>query len=86
MLPKHLDEKVAALHLEKIGVELTEFSKNNRIIGLKQGHLNQLQILNTSSKEKVLFFVKKRKLFTIFISHTIGYFSIPLLLYKHFTR
>jgi adenosylhomocysteinase len=24
MLPKHLDEKVAALHLEKIGVELTE--------------------------------------------------------------
>ena len=27
MLPKHLDEKVAALHLEKIGVELTELSK-----------------------------------------------------------
>ena len=26
MLPKHLDEKVAALHLEKIGVELTELS------------------------------------------------------------
>jgi adenosylhomocysteinase len=24
MLPKHLDEKVAALHLQKIGVELTE--------------------------------------------------------------
>ncbi len=24
MLPKHLDEKVARLHLEKIGVELTE--------------------------------------------------------------
>ena len=24
MLPKHLDEKVAFLHLEKIGVELTE--------------------------------------------------------------
>ena len=24
MLPKHLDEKVAKLHLEKIGVELTE--------------------------------------------------------------
>ena len=27
MLPKHLDEKVAQLHLEKIGVELTELSK-----------------------------------------------------------
>ena len=28
MLPKHLDEKVAALHLEKIGVELTELSQD----------------------------------------------------------
>tara|TARA_Y100001980_G_C14556744_1_gene349853 strand:+ start:12643 stop:14004 length:1362 start_codon:yes stop_codon:yes gene_type:complete len=28
MLPKHLDEKVAALHLEKIGVELEELSKD----------------------------------------------------------
>ncbi|WP_299366068.1 adenosylhomocysteinase [Winogradskyella sp.] len=28
MLPKHLDEKVAKLHLEKIGVELTELSKD----------------------------------------------------------
>ena len=27
MLPKHLDEKVARLHLEKIGVELTELSQ-----------------------------------------------------------
>jgi adenosylhomocysteinase len=27
MLPKHLDEKVAKLHLEKIGVELTELKK-----------------------------------------------------------
>lgn len=27
MLPKHLDEKVAALHLEKIGVELTQLSE-----------------------------------------------------------
>jgi adenosylhomocysteinase len=24
MLPKHLDEKVAKLHLERLGVELTE--------------------------------------------------------------
>ena len=28
MLPKHLDEKVARLHLEKIGVELTELSED----------------------------------------------------------
>ncbi len=27
MLPKHLDEKVAALHLERIGVELTELNQ-----------------------------------------------------------
>ena len=26
MLPKHLDEKVAALHLEKLGVKLTKLS------------------------------------------------------------
>ena len=26
MLPKHLDEKVARLHLEKIGVELEELN------------------------------------------------------------
>jgi adenosylhomocysteinase len=26
VLPKHLDEKVAALHLEKIGVKLTKLS------------------------------------------------------------
>jgi adenosylhomocysteinase len=28
MLPKHLDEKVARLHLAKIGVELEELSKD----------------------------------------------------------
>jgi adenosylhomocysteinase len=27
VLPKHLDEKVAALHLEKLGVKLTVLSK-----------------------------------------------------------
>ena len=27
MLPKHLDEKVAKLHLDKLGVELEELSK-----------------------------------------------------------
>ena len=28
VLPKHLDEMVARLHLEKIGVNLTELSKD----------------------------------------------------------
>ena len=27
MLPKHLDEKVAALHLDKLGVKLTKLTK-----------------------------------------------------------
>ena len=31
MLPKHLDEKVAALHLAKIGVELTELSRQGSV-------------------------------------------------------
>src|SRR5690625_2071409 len=36
MLPKHLDEKVAKLHLEKIGVELTELSEEQaKYIGVK---------------------------------------------------
>ncbi|EDP71097.1 S-adenosylhomocysteine hydrolase [Flavobacteriales bacterium ALC-1] len=37
MLPKHLDEKVAKLHLEKIGVELTELREDQAsYIGVKQ--------------------------------------------------
>ena len=28
MLPKHLDEKVAELHLAKLGAKLTKLSKN----------------------------------------------------------
>ncbi len=36
MLPKHLDEKVAKLHLEKIGVELTELQQDQaEYIGVK---------------------------------------------------
>ena len=36
MLPKHLDEKVAKLHLEKIGVELTELKQDQAdYIGVK---------------------------------------------------
>ncbi len=36
MLPKHLDEKVAKLHLEKLGVELEELSKDQAdYIGVK---------------------------------------------------
>ena len=38
MLPNHLDEKVAKLHLEKIGVELTELSKEQaEYIGVEVG-------------------------------------------------
>jgi adenosylhomocysteinase len=37
VLPKHLDEKVAALHLEKLGVELTQLSKKQAdYIGVPQ--------------------------------------------------
>ena len=37
MLPKHLDEKVAKLHLEKLGVELEELSKDQaNYIGVNQ--------------------------------------------------
>ncbi|MFC6857933.1 adenosylhomocysteinase [Zunongwangia atlantica] len=36
MLPKHLDEKVAALHLEKIGVELTKLNEDQaKYIGVE---------------------------------------------------
>lgn len=36
MLPKHLDEKVAALHLEKIGVELTKLNEEQaKYIGVE---------------------------------------------------
>lgn len=36
MLPKHLDEKVAALHLEKIGVELTQLREDQaKYIGVE---------------------------------------------------
>jgi len=37
VLPKHLDEKVAALHLEKLGVKLTKLTKKQAdYIGVKQ--------------------------------------------------
>ena len=36
ILPKHLDEKVARLHLDALGVELTELSKDqSRYIGVE---------------------------------------------------
>ena len=36
MLPKHLDEKVARLHLERIGVKLTEMTQEQaEYIGVK---------------------------------------------------
>ena len=37
MLPKHLDEKVAALHLDHLGVELEKLSKDQaEYIGVNQ--------------------------------------------------
>ncbi|MBQ0741153.1 adenosylhomocysteinase, partial [Aquimarina celericrescens] len=37
MLPKHLDEKVAKLHLERLGVELTELKSDQAdYIGVEQ--------------------------------------------------
>ena len=36
-LPRHLDEKVAQLHLEKVGAQLTELSKQQAdYIGVEQ--------------------------------------------------
>jgi adenosylhomocysteinase len=36
-LPKHLDEKVARLHLKKLGVELTELTKEQaEYIGVEE--------------------------------------------------
>jgi adenosylhomocysteinase len=37
VLPKHLDEKVAALHLEKLGVKLTKLSaKQAKYLGVSE--------------------------------------------------
>ena len=51
VLPKHLDEKVAMLHLEKVGAKLTKLSKDQAdYIGLlKQEDL--IGISNTNSKK-----------------------------------
>jgi tRNA threonylcarbamoyladenosine biosynthesis protein TsaE len=46
VLPKHLDEKVATLHLKKVGAKLTKLSKEQAdyiSVGLKV-HLNQMPI------------------------------------------
>ena len=42
VLPKHLDEKVATLHLDKVGAKLTKMSKEQQtILALnRQDHLN----------------------------------------------
>ena len=45
-LPKHLDEKVARLHLEKLGVELTELSSEQaKYIGVKNGRSLQIRFI-----------------------------------------
>jgi adenosylhomocysteinase len=37
MLPKHLDEKVAKLHLSKLGIELEELTEEQaKYIGVKK--------------------------------------------------
>ena len=42
MLPKNLDEMVAMLHLDKLGVELEELSEQAKYIGVQRmDHLNQ---------------------------------------------
>ena len=45
-LPRHLDEKVARLHLEKVGAKLTELSEDQAsyIEFLKQDPLNLIVI------------------------------------------
>jgi S-adenosylhomocysteine hydrolase len=41
MLPKHLDEKVAMLHLAKLGVELETYVMIKRLILKLQVHSSQ---------------------------------------------
>ena len=52
VLPKHLDEKVATLHLEKVGAKLTKLSKEQAdYISVKlQVHLNLILIATNSSQ------------------------------------
>ena len=49
MLPKHLDEKVALLHLSKIGVELEILRKDQaEYIGVKVKGLSNHNIIDTN--------------------------------------
>ena len=45
-MPKHLDEKVASLHLEKVGAKLTKLSKDQAdYINVKKlDHISQIRI------------------------------------------
>ena len=60
VLPKHLDEKVAILHLEKLGVELTRLNQEQAdYIGVKvEGPLNQ----KNTDISSVLIRIKKASL------------------------
>jgi hypothetical protein len=52
LLPKHLDEKVARLHLAKIGVELEELTPDQaEYIGVTSGRALQARILPLLSTE-----------------------------------
>ena len=47
-LPKHLDEKVAKLHLAKVGAKLTELTKKQAdYIGVKLMALSKITVTDT---------------------------------------
>ena len=59
VLPKHLDEKVAALHLEKIGVKLTKLSqKQAEYLGVAAGRPVQAGPLSLLSQRQTILEIK----------------------------
>ena len=65
VLPKHLDEKVAMLHLKKVGAKLTALSQKSKLTILvlkKKDHLKKILIdikrLEEKLNEKRLFIYK----------------------------
>ena len=79
ILPKHLDEKVARLHLDRIGVKLTTLAKDQAdyIASHQKAHssLKTLQILNATFS---IFHSNKRR-------HN-GFWRDDTHLMEHFTR
>ena len=59
VLPKHLDEKVAALHLDKLGAKLTKLSAAQaQYLGLEASARSSRSITGT---EQILFLIQKRR-------------------------